>query len=329
MRVGVGYSENPDTTMGGMQAAMNALKQAGQEKPCDLALLFATARHDARLLRDAVISVVGPATPIVGGAAVGAISNDHYGYAGDQIILAAIWLEGVGCEIVVEGELAGGERETGRRLGVKLAALGLSPSSQAALFYDAIDATGGGVRMLMATPLLAGLEDSLGFLPDLVGAGLMGDYTCSPTMQWIGDDVAAHQVLALVFGPEVRIDSTIMHGCLPATGYYTVTKADRQTILEINGRPALKFVDELLGSLIPPESYAFFLIFGVNQGGKWDDFDEKNYASRLCLAIDRERDGIVMFEPDMVEGVEFQIMFRSLDLSYIPPRIESLFAGLG
>jgi hypothetical protein len=307
---------------------MEALKQAGQEKPCDLALLFATARHEARLLREAVVSVVGPATPIVGGASIGAIYKVRYGYAGDQIILAAVWLEGAGCEIVVEGGLAEGERETGRRLGAKLAALGLSPSSQAALFYDAIDASGGGMRMLMGTPLLAGLEDSLGFLPELIGAGLMGDYICSPTEQWTGGGVAAHQALGLVFSGGVRLDSVIMHGCLPATAYYTVTRADQQTILEIDGRPALTFVRQLLGPLIPLESYPFFLIFGVNKGEKWGEFEEKSYAGRLCLALDRARDGIVMFEPDMVEGTEFQIMLRSLDLDYIPPRVESLFAKL-
>jgi small ligand-binding sensory domain FIST len=36
-----------------------------------------------------------------------------------------------------------------------------------------------------------------------------------------------------------------------------------------------------------------------------------------------------MFEPDMVEGTEFQIMFRSLNLDYMPPRIEGAFERLG
>ena len=66
----------------------------------------------------------------------------------------------------------------------------------------------------------------------------------------------------------------------------------------------------------------------MNKGGKWDDFNEEIYASRLCLAIDKERSGIVMFEPDMVVGTEFQIMYRSLHLDYMPPRIEELFTRL-
>ncbi|MDR1885768.1 MAG: FIST C-terminal domain-containing protein, partial [Synergistaceae bacterium] len=243
--------------------------------------------------------------------------------------MACFWLDGVRADILAEGGLLESEEESGRRLGVRLAELGTRPGSTVMLFYDAIDRTGPGMRLLMATYLLAGIERGMGFLPDLIGAGMQGDYACTPTRQWIGSGITEHHAMALAFSGDMRIDSVIMHGCRPATRYYTVTAADRQTILEINGRPALRFVDELLGSAIPPEEFPFFLILGVNRGDKWGEFDENSYASRLCLGIDREREGIVMFEPDMVAGTEFQIMYRSLDLDYMRPRIEGLFEGLG
>ncbi len=327
MRVGVGYSENPDTLSAGRQAADEALRQTGQEKP-DLILLFATARHEARVLRSAVASVVGESVPIVGGGAVGAISNSRFGYAGDQVILAALCLEGVQCSVLVEAGLRESEYDTGFSLGKQLADRGVRPDDSVILLYDAVDRTGETLRLLMATPLLAGLERGLGFLPALTGAGLQGDYLCTPTPQWLGGEIGSHHAIALAFGGEVRVDSVIMHGCRPATGYYTVTKADRQTILEIDGRPALEFLDSLLGHAVPPEEYPFFLILGVNKGVKWGEFDENSYASRLCLGIDAERGGIVMFEPDMVEGTEFQIMYRSLDLDYMIPRLELAFERL-
>ncbi len=329
MRVGVGYSDHPDTLTGGRQAALQALAQAGRDDSCDVALLFATARHDAAILRRAVAGVVGEEVPIVGGGAVGAISNEAFGYAGDQIGLALLWMEDARCDIFMEGGLSGDEREAGRRLGGQLAGHGVTPESQALLFYDAIDRTGDGMRMVMATYLLEGLEERLGFLPSLNGAGLQGDYLFTPTRQWLGGKIGEHHAMALVFSGAVRVDSVIMHGCRPATDYYTVTRADGQTILEINGRPALPFLDGLLGPSIRPEQYPFFLILGVNTGGKWDVFDENNYAGRLCLGIDKERDGIIMFEPDMAAGTEFQIMYRSLNLDYMAPRMERLFDGLG
>ncbi len=269
--------------------------------------------------------MAGDNVPIVGGWAIGTMTNEHFGYAGDQIGLAAFWFDGARCDIIAEGGLVGKEREVGERLGQRLLQREISADSPVMLFYDAIDRTQGDVRLIMATPLLKGLEDALGFLPDLVGAGLSGDYSNSATYQWTGSDIVQHHALALAFDGEVRIDSVIMHGCRPATSYYTVTKSDRQTILEINGEPALPFLDNLLGGAIVQQDYAFFLIFGINQGEKWGAFNENSYANRLCLGLDRERNGIVMFEPDMVEGTEFQIMYRSLDLGYIAPRIEDVF----
>ena len=333
MIVGVGYSENPDTTSAGIQAAREALSanaRNGLIVPCDLVLMFCTSRHDPAVLRDAVRSVLGPNVFITGGGAVGAMTGDRFGYAGDQVVLAAFWLEGVGCSVTSEGGMAHSEEETGVRLGLKLSGVDCKRDTPALLFYDAVDRTHGDVRLLMATPLLRGVEKGLGFLPrNLVGAGLQGDYTCSPTWQWVGHDLVQHNALALTFSRDVRIDNVILHGCRPATGYHTVTKAEDQVILEIDGQPAIPFFQELLGSGISPEEYAFFLILGINSGDKWGDFDENRYANRLCLAIDRKRDGIVMFESDMVPGTRFQIMHRSLDLEYMKPKIEKVFSDLG
>lgn len=328
MHVGVGYSDNPETGEAGRQAVAEAVKQAGRIEPCDMVLLFATARHDAETLRRAVAEAVGENVPIVGGGAVGAISNHSFGYAGDQIVLALFWLEEASCEFITESGLDGSEDAVGARLGAAFAARGVTPESQVLLFYDAIDRTKGGMRMVMATYLLKAIEDSLGFLPALNGAGLQGDYLCTPTAQWLGGSLGMHSALALIFSGSVRVDTAIMHGCRPATGYYTVTKADAQTILEINGEPALRFLNSLLGESITPDEYPFFLILGVNKGDKWGEFDENSYASRLCLAVDKERDGLVMFEPDMVEGTEFQIMYRSLNLDYMAPKMEKLFDDL-
>ena len=326
MFVCVGYSENPNSALAGWQAAEEALSKSGRADPCDMVLLFATSRHDPTVLRAKVAEAFGASVVILGGGAVGAITNDRFGYAGDQVILAAFWLTGSGCDFLVEHGLNLGEEKAGQRLGARLKDLGVTPESPVMLFYDAIDRTDGAMRMVMATHLLRGIREKLGFLPDMVGAGLQGDYINTPTRQWTGEGTALHSALAIAFTGDVSMDHVIMHGCRPATGYYTVTRADGQTILEINGRPALEFLDSLLDSAIPVDAYPFFLILGVNRGDKWGVFDEKSYANRLCLGIDKERGGIVMFEPDLVEGTEFQVMYRSLDLNYMVPRIENIFA---
>jgi len=327
MKVGIGYSDNPESIAAGLQAARMAVAQAESSASCDMVLMFSTARHDYAVLRETVASVIGETVPIYGGGAVGVITNDYYGYAGDQVGIACIWLDGVGCEVLVEGGLNKSEEETGIRLGRRLAESGTKPDSPVMLFCDTFDCTEG-VKMMMATWLLAGIENGLGFVPNLAGAGMMGNHGPVPTKQWIGSGMGEYNAIAMTFTGDIRVDSVIMHGCRPATQYYTVTKAAGQVILEINGKPAIQFIDELLDSAIAPEQYPFFLIFGVNHGEPWGEYDEDYYANRLCLGIDKDSGGIVMFEPDMVEGTEFQLMFRSLELDYIKPKIDKIFDEL-
>lgn len=328
MKVVVGYSDNPDSMIAGKQAAENALSKNERTEPCDLVLLFSTARHNLEILREGVVSIVGNSCCIYGGGAAGIITNDEFGYAGDQVGIACIWMDDSKCEVLTEGGLLDGELETGIRLGKRLAKLGISSTSSVLLYYDAVNSTQGDLRLLMATWILEGLEKGLGFLPNLAGAGIQGDHICTPTPQYLGEKIGDHNAIALAFSDDIRMDTIIMHGCRPASGYYTVTKAEGSMILEINGKPALSFMDELLSPSITPNDYPFFLLFGINHGERWGEYDENNYASRLCLDIDKERGGIVMFEPDMVEGTEFQLMFRSLDLDYMKPKLQELFNKL-
>ncbi len=329
MQACVGFSDIPDSTAAGIYAAEQALSASERTDPCDMALLFCTARHDQSALLKAVASVLGASVPVYGGGAVGVITNRDFGYAGDQVGIACLWLDGARCDVFTQGGLDKDEATAGERLGRMISArLALTPESPVMLFYDAVGRDDSGrVRLKMATWLLAGLEKALGFLPDVLGAGLQGDHICSLTSQYIGNGLGDNCATAMAFNG-VRIDSAIMHGCRPASTYYTVTKADGPVILEIEHKPALSFMDELLGSAVKPEEYPFFLLFGINHGDRWGEYDEAQYASRLCLGIDEERGGIVMFEPDMAEGTEFRLMFRAYDLEYMKPKIEALFDNL-
>ena len=329
MQAGVGYSDLPDSVAAGRQAAEKAVLMSGRQDPCDLALLFGTFRHDQDILREAVASVIGADVPVYGGGAIGVITNDDYGYAGDQVGIACLWLDGSSFSVLAEAGLAESEADTGFRLAQGLGELGMTSDSTAILLYDAIYRDDASMRLLMATPLLEGVKKYFGEMPVMTGAGLMADFECSPSRQYTGSGTGQHMAMALLFDDDIRIDNVIMHGCRPASPYYTVTKAEGPVILEINNRPALAFMDEILGSALLPEQYPFILLFGVNHGERWSDYDENNYASRLCLGIDPERGGIIMFEPDMVAGTEFQVMYRSLELDYMRPKIDSLFDQLG
>lgn len=322
MRVTVGYGDNPEGYQAAKAACLEALAGEQKTQKPDVALLFHTAALDESEVRRGVTETVGDIL-IYGGGTVGVITNDIFGYAGNQVGVALFWLEDSQLDVLSLGDLTEGEASVGEELGKKLMEQGITKDSGVMLFYDAANTKKGGI--IMATYLLEGLKKGLGFLPELVGAGLQGNHMGEPVKQFVGEQITENEVMALSFSDDIVIDNVIMHGCEPASTYFTVTKAEEQTILEINGEPAIPFIEKALGGRIQAEQFPFFLIFGINHGEDWAPYDENNYASRLCLGIDQERQGIVMFEPDMQAGTRFQIMYRSLKLDYMRPKVRDLF----
>ncbi|MGF7002705.1 PAS domain S-box-containing protein [Lachnospiraceae bacterium PFB1-21] len=323
MRVAVGYGDNPEGYQAAKAACINALEKSQNVQKPDVALLFHTAALTEKEVRRGVTETIGEIL-IYGGGTVGVITNDIFGYAGNQVGVALFWLEDSCLDVLSLGNLSEGEAGVGKELGEKLRGQGVTRESSLMLFYDAVNAKQGGI--IMATYLLEGLKKGLGFMPELVGAGLQGDHMCAPVKQFLGERITESEAMTLSFSDDIAIDNVIMHGCEPASTYFTVTKAEEQTILEINGEPAIPFIEKALGGRIHAEQFPFFLIFGINHGEDWAPYDENNYASRLCLGIDKERAGIVMFEPDMQEGTRFQIMYRSLKLDYMRPKVRELFS---
>lgn len=298
---------------------------------CDLAFMFATSKHDPVAFRDGVRSVVGPDARLLGGSAVGVITNDRIGYEGFDAGVAAIACGDMRADLFVEGELPGREREAGAALAKQIVAHDYEERPNLLFLYDMVKRAlpGEGLSMNMATPLLAGMGDVLGEWPAVAGGGLIGDMQWNPTFQWFDDRIEHHSVLALVLTGGVQMDTIIMHGCTPATSYKTITKADGNVVLEFDGRPAVETIASAFGADTSWQEYPLYITLGMNQGDKFGDVRDEDYAVRLCMDIDRERGGLVMFGDDMQAGTEVQVMRRTLDLDYVRRRTDELYGRLG
>jgi hypothetical protein len=328
MRAGVGFSELPNSREAGVDAARAALAQ-GSVDACDLVLMFATSKHDPVAFREGVRSVVGTRPRLFGGSAVGIITNDRLGYEGFQAGVAAIATGDVHADMFLEGGLPGNERATGAALARQIVGRGYTEPPGLLLLYDIVRRRepGEALSMTTATPLIAGMGEVLGEWPAVAGAGLLGDMQFNPVFQWFDDRVVHHSAMALAL-TGVRMDTIIMHGCAPSTSYKTITKADGNVVLEFDGRPAVDAVASAFGDDKSWEEYPLYITIGMNQGDKFAARDE-DYAVRLCMDIDRERGGLVMFGDDMQAGTEVQLMRRTLDLDYVRQRAAELLAGLG
>lgn len=325
-RAAVATTELQDSAAAGAHVAASALSQLAGLPP-RLALLFCTSRHDPDVLLAAVHTVLGADVPVIGGFAVGTITHDSLGYDGYQVGLAVIGSDTpLPVTLAREPGLAGREHDLGARLG---AALGpTSEGDSLLLFYDTVKSVDGKPALNLATPLLAGLSATTRIPDRLAGMGTLGDMQLHPTRVFDGASAAVDTAAALLLRPPLRMDVTVLHGCKPAGRYYEITSTDNQVVLEIDHRPALDVIGEMLGAgggdALAWEDYAFFVTLGVNRGDPFGTFREEDYANRMCIGIDAERKGLVMFENDLVPGMKVQLMRRAIDTAYIPDRVATL-----
>lgn len=329
-RAGVGFSENPDTNVAGAEAAVEAMQRAGVER-ADLVMLFATALHDqARVLRS-VRSVVGE-TKVVGGGAGGVLVNDRLGFGGCQVGVAVIASPSVTIDTFLESGFDAGpsaEQDVGQRLGTQLRKARPSGEVSLILLYECVKrALPEGAMLNMGTPFLEGLGAALGTWPPVVGAGLLADQRWKPSCQLFDDRLETQSALAILFSGQVRMSTMTVNGLRPMSTYHEITAADGPTVLAIDGRPALEVLQDLGGPDLRWQDYPLTLTLGVNSGDPFGPFREDAYANYLCIAVDRERRGLVMSDTYLRPGTRVQLMRRSNDFAELRAKAEALVAGV-
>ena len=196
-------------------------------------------------------SVLGLAPRLAGGYAGGIITRNHLGYDGYQCGVAVVSSDTVKADLFIEhGLRERGEREVGHSLGAQIRERRYQENAGLIYMYDSVKrfSAVGGFDMNVATYLVEGMEQTMGTWLPAAGMGMIGNIQFNPTFQFFDDQVCQQAAMALVLhGDRLRLDTTIMHGCKPASGYHTVTRADRNVVLEIDHRPALDVIAEILG----------------------------------------------------------------------------------
>jgi hypothetical protein len=150
-----------------------------------------------------------------------------------------------------------------------------------------------------------------------------------PTFQWFDDVISQQTAMALAFAPHIKMHTSILRGAFPVGDYHTVTRAEGAAVMDIDGRPALGVISELLGGAKDPSEFAFHVMLGVNHGDPWAPYEEENYSNCLCLKADVKRQQLIMFEPELVDGTRFQLMSRNHDPRAIARKVDDLFKRIG
>jgi hypothetical protein len=183
------------------------------------------------------------------------------------------------------------------------------------VFYDSIrqpPAAGTPPTLNSSAPLIEGIESGLSHPLPIFGAGLIGDYEFTATVQFCGSRVSAQSAVAAIFNGPLTPRHRIMHGCTPLDGvYHRVTRAEGAVIYELDGKPVVQMIDRLYGHSDWQKTTPIDLLtIGIYQGEKYAGVEEGRYVNRLITGVLPGGKGICLFEPDIMEGAEIQFMAR-------------------
>ncbi|MBA3027186.1 MAG: hypothetical protein FP820_12415 [Sulfurimonas sp.] len=296
------------------------------EKNPKLAILFYSVHHDAQKIVK-IISDAFNEIDIVGGTSPGYITNDTLEVDQPYVSLAVLIGDDFDVDTFYSTQIKNREFEAGLELGEH--AKSSKKQQHGILFYDSVkqSVSEGAPSLNMATPLISGISQSgLGNM-NLAGIGVLADPNLQKPASIVCEGNTIRNGASLsIFSGDVQLDTITLHGCSPESGYYTVTKAEGPVIIEIENKPAIEFIKEVLGeaSTLEPKDYPLFLTLGVNHGDLFDDYNPNMYANRLCLAVDESVGALIMFEPDLIAGTKIQIMQRNLNFSYISIQINAM-----
>ncbi len=313
MKTGIGYCNDISAEKSGRKIAEQALKNGNVDR-ADFVIAFCSDNFNHEEYFRGLKSVVGDDVPVIGGSAIGIVTNDNLSYEGFPAGALAIQDDSLKFKISSVGDLDNNEKLAGLTLGKEFSN---EPEGKLLLvFYDSIKKAASDKSppvMNASPPLLEGLEDSLNLNTPVFGAGLLGGYTFGRTKQFCGSQVAEQTVTGILLNGNFDIYYRIMHGCTPLDGiYHTITKSEGPVIYEIDGRPVVPIINEIYGNRSWQENFPVqILTLGVNYGKKYGMPKESEYINRLITGVLPDEKGIGIFEPDLEEGTEIQFMSRN------------------
>lgn len=312
VKSGVGYADITDSLEAGRKCAEKAMGNGSLERS-DFTVAFCGGNHDPINFLKAVRDVVGDST-LIGGTAVGVITNEMSSYGGYEAGVAVVSSDSIRFDAMSVGGLKEGEEVAGEELGRMLAGRSEEDAQAILLFYDSVKSTPP-LTVNLASQLIKGVERGLGGRhAPVLGGGMINDYQWSGSHVFANDQAMKQHAVGVVVSGDCSVHHAISHGCEPASDYHTITRIDGPVVRELDGRPALDVIEDIIGAGAARDwqQYSLLVTLGANYGSDpYGDFDENEYVNRLIAAANPEDGSVILFESDFGPGERVQVMRRS------------------
>lgn len=291
-------SEHPDPAAALGECVGAILEQVGAEP--DLALIFATGAH-RRSIADVATSVRATLRPrvLAGSTAVSVLAG---GRESEDVPALAVWAANVGaCSVA--------------RLDVMTTAdghglVGMDPERWV---------NAGGV-VLLADPMSFPVDAACSVIADLApGVPVVGGIASAgffPGANALIAGTAVHEggAVAVLLPEEVELGTVVSQGCRPVGEPWIVTAADRRSLLELGGRPAVERLQEVYEGSSPDDRE--LIRSGLHLGRVVDEhraeFGPGDFLVRNLAGMDAATGALVAGEPIEV-GATVQFHVRDAD----------------
>jgi small ligand-binding sensory domain FIST len=158
-----------------------------------------------------------------------------------------------------------------------------------------------------------GIQEHAGHVP-AVGAGAAGDPAASGAFQFCGAEAATDAVAGVLLNSPLRAWTEVTQACQPIGAVRTVTRAERNRILELDGKRALDAVAEILGPLLGGdlEAAARFLFVGLPVVPEQREFGRGDYVVRPVLGLELST-GALVLPHQARQGESVRILLREAE----------------
>jgi small ligand-binding sensory domain FIST len=169
----------------------------------------------------------------------GIVGNDETADEGFALGVMALGGSALSAAVAVEREIQVAPRDKGQRLAQALRSHLGEPPELVVLLYDPLcgadaEALLSGVRLELSCPIVGGAASQPW------GVRIR-------TFQYFGDEVLSRGVVGMALSGSFGAEVGICHGTTPTGVSWTVTKAEGNHLLELDGRPAIEVWREVTG----------------------------------------------------------------------------------
>ena len=311
-KAGVGMSRHHNPSVAGREAAEQALKNAGLERP-DFVFMFGSIGYDQRSLLRAVRETTGGA-PLTGCSAEGTLNGDDADESNFSVVVTAISSEELQWTNGSAAGLEADPRAVGQRVAKQLLPDLSADTIGLFVFPDGLKDFVVPTNNLVDN-FFVGLEENLPserFLP-MWGGGANVDINswAPPTYQYCDDEVITDGVSYALLSGKAQAGWAISHACIPIGGERIVTRSKGNIIYEIDGKPAMEVFDEYLpeGAITHDRDWMRYVI-SLSLCFKAPSYmQDEEYVVRGMPAVSMS-DGSITVQTEVKEGTSVWLSSR-------------------